>query len=90
MEVNYNERHRPAYPVVIIKKDGSRESFQVQKVIHAVSKSAERVMVEFNEEEKEKICELVIGKVGEIREADQSGKADRTVNASKTIKADQS
>ncbi len=90
MEVNYNERYRPAYPVVIIKKDGSRESFQVQKVINAVSKSAERVMVEFNEEEREKICELVIGKVGEIREADQAGKADRTVNASKTMGTDQS
>ena len=65
MEINYNEQYKPDYPIHIIKKDGSKESFQVQKVINAVGKSAERVMVELTEEEKGKICELVINKVQE-------------------------
>ena len=65
MEINYNEQYKPDYPIHIIKKDGSKESFQVQKVINAVGKSAERVMVELTEKEKGKICELVINKVQE-------------------------
>lgn len=65
MEINYNEKYRPAYQIHIIKKDGSKEPFQVQKVIDAVGKSAYRVMVELTEEEKGKICELVIAKVEE-------------------------
>ena len=65
METNYNKKYRPAYQVHIIKKDGSKEPFQVQKVVDAVGKSAYRVMVELTEEEKGKICELVIEKVEE-------------------------
>ena len=65
MEINYNEKYRPAYQIHIIKKDGSKEPFQVQKVIDAVGKSAYRVMVTLTEEEKGKICELVIEKVEE-------------------------
>lgn len=65
MEINYNEKYRPAYQIHIIKKDGSKEPFQVQKVIDAVGKSAYRVMVTLTEEEKGKICELVIAKVEE-------------------------
>lgn len=65
MEINYNERYKPEREIFIIKKDGSREPFQVQKVINAVGKSAYRVMVEFGEAENGKICELVIGKVEE-------------------------
>jgi anaerobic ribonucleoside-triphosphate reductase len=65
MKTNYNEKYKPAYQIHIIKKDGSKEPFQVQKVVDAVGKSAYRVMVELTEEEKGKICELVIGKVEE-------------------------
>ncbi len=65
MAVCYNDRFQPKQPSVIIKKDGSRESFQVQKVVNAVEKSACRVMVELTEEEKESICALVVGRVEE-------------------------
>ncbi len=65
MEINYNEEYQPKHPIHIIKKDGSREPFQVQKVINAVGKSAYRVMVELTEEEKSRICRLVINKVEE-------------------------
>ena len=63
MDRNYNEVYKPKHQVHIIKKDGSLEPFQVQKVINAVGKSAYRVMVELTEEEKGKICKLVIGRV---------------------------
>ena len=65
METNYNEKYKPRYQIHIIKKDGSKEPFQVQKVINAVGKSAYRVMTTLTEEEKGKICELVIAKVEE-------------------------
>lgn len=65
MEIDYNKKYRPAYQIHIIKKDGTKEPFQVKKVVNAVGKSAERVLVELTEEEKGRICELVIGKVEE-------------------------
>ena len=36
--------------IKVIKKDGTEEAFHVQKVVTAVNKSAERVMVSFTEE----------------------------------------
>ena len=63
MDTSYNEKFKPNQPVFIIKKDGSRESFQVQKVVDAVGKSAYRVMTSFTEEEKDEICALVLGKI---------------------------
>lgn len=65
MEINYNEKYKPRYQIHIIKKDGSKEPFQVQKVIDAVGKSAYRVMATLTEEEKGRICELVIEKAEE-------------------------
>ena len=43
MKTNYNEKYKPCYQIYIIKKDGSKEPFQVQKVVDAVGKSAYRV-----------------------------------------------
>ena len=65
MDISYNETYKPRQTVHIIKKDGSREAFQVQKVVNAVGKSAYRVMVMLTEEEKGKICALVVGKIDE-------------------------
>lgn len=48
--------------IIIIKKDGSEQSFDINKVITAVSKSAERVMHTFSEEEIKKIKNIVISK----------------------------
>ena len=45
--------------IKVIKKDGTEEAFHVQKVVTAVNKSAERVMVSFTEEELAFICRFV-------------------------------
>ncbi|MDE6387048.1 MAG: anaerobic ribonucleoside-triphosphate reductase [Lachnospiraceae bacterium] len=54
--------------VKVIKKDGSLENFNVQKVIDAVGKSAYRALTKFTEEEKSHICQTVIDKVNELGE----------------------
>ena len=45
--------------ITVIKKDGSREEFNVQKIIVAVNKSAYRALVKFTPEELEFICKFV-------------------------------
>ena len=40
----------------VIKKDGTREKFDVQKIIRAVNKSAARAMYTFSEEETKELC----------------------------------
>ena len=47
----------------IIKKDGTLEEYNVQKVVTAVNKSAARALILFTEEEIGKICDFVDGKV---------------------------
>ena len=46
----------------IIKKDNTKEDFNVQKVVNAVNKSAARVMYTFTPEEIEFICKFVTEK----------------------------
>ena len=65
-EVCYGKIYRPERAVKIIKKDGSREEFNVQKVIDAVGKSAYRALTSFTEEEKRQICRHVVNKVDEL------------------------
>ena len=64
--INYGELFMPERETWVIKKDGSREAFNVQKVIDAVGKSAYRALTKFTEEEKRHICEYVIEKVEEL------------------------
>ena len=45
--------------VVVIKKDNTKEKFNVQKVVTAVNKSADRVMYTFSPEEHDYICKFV-------------------------------
>ena len=63
---NYSERYMPKRDVRMIKKDGTREAFNVQKVIDAVGKSAYRALTKFTEEEKEFICQKVVDRVDEL------------------------
>ena len=67
-KVNYGETFKPRKEVFVVKKDGSREAFNVQKVIDAVGKSAYRALTKFTDEEKRSICRDVIGKVDEMEE----------------------
>ncbi|MBR6850687.1 MAG: anaerobic ribonucleoside-triphosphate reductase, partial [Lachnospiraceae bacterium] len=65
-EVNYGELYKPNRPVKVIKKDNTREEFNVQKVINAVGKSAYRALTDFTEDEKCRICQSVVNKVNEM------------------------
>ena len=51
--------------VKVIKKDGTKEEFNVQKVVAAVNKSAYRALIKFSEEELGFICRFVEEKVEE-------------------------
>jgi ribonucleoside-triphosphate reductase len=53
--------------VYVIKKDGTKEGFNVQKVVAAVNKSAYRALVKFTEEELAFICQFVEDKVTEMQ-----------------------
>ena len=63
---DYSVRFQPAHPVKMIKKDGTLEAFNVQKVIDAVGKSAYRALTKFTPHEKELICQGVVDKVNEL------------------------
>ncbi len=64
--VDYGERFKPDKEIYVIKKDGSKELFNVQKVINAIAKSAYRALTKFTPEENEKICKYVIERVEEM------------------------
>ncbi len=64
----YGTEYQPSKEVKVIKKDGSLENFNVQKVIDAVGKSAYRALTKFTEEEKRHICETVVDKVNGLEE----------------------
>ena len=49
--------------IYIIKKDGTKEEYNVQKVITAVKKSAFRALITFTDEELQKICVFVDSRV---------------------------
>ena len=43
----------------VIKKDGTKEKFNIEKVVTAVNKSAFRVLVTFTQEDLDFICKFV-------------------------------
>ena len=51
---------------VVVKKDGTKESFNVQKVVVAVNKSAYRALIRFTDEELRFICRFVEEKVDDL------------------------
>ena len=63
---SYGEEYKPKKEVFVIKKDGSKEAFNVQKVINAVGKSAYRALTKFTEEDERNICKYVVAKVDEL------------------------
>ena len=52
--------------VKVIKKDGTKEAFNVQKVVIAVNKSAYRALIKFTDEELGFICKFVEEKVDDM------------------------
>lgn len=67
---DYGIIYKPEQTVYVIKKDGSKEAFNVQKVIDAVGKSAYRALTKFTDEEKRHICQYVVDKVNELGQAE--------------------
>lgn len=67
-KIDYGQIYKPSSDVFVIKKDGSKELFNVQKVINAVGKSAYRALTEFSDEDNRQICELIISKVDSLPE----------------------
>ena len=65
-DIDYGEKFKPDREIWVIKKDGSREAFNVQKVVNAVAKSAYRALTKFTAEDNEKICTLVIKHINEM------------------------
>ncbi len=65
-DIDYGSLYQPARQIYVIKKDGSKELFNVQKVITAVGKSAYRALTKFSDEDKRHICAYVVSKVDEM------------------------
>lgn len=65
--------------VKIIKKDGTEESFQFEKIRRAVTKSAERVAIVFEEKEYEAISSCVINLVTDIENRNNSSNKDTLI-----------
>lgn len=49
--------------LMVIKKDRTKEPFAAGKIVNAVSKSAERVMIDLSDEDFETICKGVIDRI---------------------------
>lgn len=62
---DYAEKYKPSGNVRVIKKDGTLEIFNVQKVLNAVGKSAYRALTDFTDEEKDYICSKVVKRIDE-------------------------
>ena len=64
--VDYSAKFNPEKDVWVIKKDGTKESFNINKVIAAIGKSAYRALTKFTEEEKEYICTSIINNIDDM------------------------
>ena len=64
--IDYAGMFKPNRPVKMIKKDGTFEEFNVQKVVDAVGKSAYRALTKFSVDEKKFICQKVVDRVNEL------------------------
>ncbi len=67
-KMDYGKIYLPKLPVKVVKKDGSKEEFNVQKVIDAVNKSAYRALTKFTEEDEKQICQSVVDSIDEMGE----------------------
>ena len=54
------------HTMYVIKKDNTKENFNVQKVVVAVNKSAYRALVKFTEDDLDFICKFVEGKAASL------------------------
>ena len=52
--------------IYVIKKDGTKEEFDNQKIVNAVLKSATRMLVQLSEEDLNEICEFVDNNISKM------------------------
>ena len=62
--INFSRRNLSN--VTIIKKDGTKEKYNIEKVVEAIKKSATRMLVEFSEKEIKEICAFVNKSVSDM------------------------
>ena len=53
--------------LLIVKKDGTKEKYNVKKVVNAVKKSAARMLITFDEDEISRICDYVNKSVASLK-----------------------
>ena len=70
--VDYSLIYKPELDILVVKKDGTKEIFNVNKVIKAVSKSAYRALTNFTEEDRENICKEVVRKINNFEKSEIS------------------
>ena len=58
--------------VCIVKKDGTKEQYNVQKVVNAVKKSATRMLITFSDDEIKRICDFVNKNVSDMNKNEVS------------------
>lgn len=58
--------------VSIIKKDGTKEQYNVQKVVNAVKKSATRMLITFSDDDLKRICDFVNKNVSDLNKSEIS------------------
>ncbi len=56
----------------VIKKDGTKEDFNIQKIVRAVNKSASRIMYDFKKDEIEFLCEYAEEKANSLEKEEIS------------------
>ena len=49
--------------MLIIKKDGTKEPFKTEKIINAVKKSSQRVMIDLKDSDFDLICQMVMDRI---------------------------
>ena len=54
---------KPRENIYVVKKDGTKEEYNVQKIINAVKKSAARMLVTLTDENLQEICDFVTQKI---------------------------
>ena len=69
-EIDYDVLYGPDGDAHIVKKDGTLEPFNMQKVVNAVHKSAYRALYEFTTDEKKHICEFVKARIDALENKD--------------------
>ena len=59
--------------IYVIKKDGTREEFDPQKIVKAVNKSAARILYKFSDEDIKRFQEIIESTAHLILEFSQEG-----------------